>query len=120
MELPYNNPIRQTWVSVSGKSLPLPCFFPSISSVKVNLEPIEYLRMLVGINYPQFLISAFDIFYTPEDQRLTCPPKRSPVIMLVKQDNKGGTNGQEELHSGANYQQAKGSRDPHQSGYLHL
>ena len=36
---------------------------------KTNLDPIEYLRMLVGINYPQFLISAFDIFYTPEDQR---------------------------------------------------
>lgn len=69
MELPHENQIRQTWLSVSGHSLYLPCFFPSISSVKANLEPIEYLRMLVGINYPQFLISAFDIFYTTEEQR---------------------------------------------------
>jgi len=41
--------------------------------------------------------------------QVTCPPKRSPVIMLVKQDKKGGINGQENLHSGANHQQAEGS-----------
>ncbi len=69
MKLPHENKIRQTWLSVSGRSLSLPCFFPSISSVKPNLEPIEYLRMLVGIHFPQFLISAFDIFYIAEDQR---------------------------------------------------
>ncbi len=69
MELPHKNHTRKTWLSVSGHSLSLPCFFPSISSVKTNLEPIEYLRMLVGINYPQFLISAFDIYYAAEDQR---------------------------------------------------
>jgi len=31
------------------------------------------------------------------------PPKRSPVIILVKQDKKGGIDGQEELHSGAGH-----------------
>jgi len=34
---------------------------------------------------------------------LTCPPKRSPVIMLVNWDKKGGVNGKENLHSGANH-----------------
>ncbi len=40
---------------------------------------------------------------------VTCPPKRSPVIMLVNWDNKGGINGKENLHSRANHQQASGS-----------
>jgi len=34
---------------------------------------------------------------------VTCPPKRSPVIMLVNWDKKGGVNGKENLHSGANH-----------------
>jgi|TARA_Y100000034_G_C6540269_1_gene233054 hypothetical protein len=39
---------------------------------------------------------------------MTCPKKRSPVIMLVKQDNEEGINGQENVHSGTDYQQAEG------------
>jgi len=60
---------RQTWLSVFGRSLNLPCFFPSISSIKTNLAPIEYLRLLVDVNYPQFLVSAYDIFNTSVEQR---------------------------------------------------
>jgi len=40
---------------------------------------------------------------------MTCPPKRSPVIMLVWKDEKGGINGQKELHSGTDHQQIEGS-----------
>ncbi len=69
MELPNRDQIRQSWLSISGLTLSLPSLFPSISSVKANLEPIEYLRILVSINYPQFLISAFDIYYANEYQR---------------------------------------------------
>jgi len=36
-------------------------------------------------------------------REMTCPPKRSPVIMLVNWDKKGGVNGKENLHSGANH-----------------
>jgi len=43
------------------------------------------------------------------DIQLTCPPKRSPVIMLANWDKKGGINGQKGLYSGANHQQASGS-----------
>jgi hypothetical protein len=35
---------------------------------------------------------------------MTCPPKRSPVIMLVLKDHEGGTNGQKELQSGTDNQ----------------
>ena len=37
--------------------------------------------------------------------------------MLVKQDNKGEINGQENLHSGVNNQQVEGGRDPYQPRY---
>ena len=54
-----------------------------------------------------FLMPSYDIT-ADEFQKyfdtMTCPPKRSPIIMLVKQGNKGGINGQENLHSGANHQ----------------
>jgi len=69
MQLPYESANRKTWLSVSGRSLALPCFCPSISSIKTNLEPREYLRMLVSINHPQFLVSAFDIYNASPDQR---------------------------------------------------
>ena len=88
MKPPYDNKLRQTHLTISGLTLPLPCFSPSISSVKVNLEPIEYLRMLASINYPQFLISAFDIFHTEDDQRsllhslLTNAVEHEQIILL--------------------------------------
>lgn len=45
----------------SGASLPLPTFFPSISSVKTNLRPLDYLTVLEALGYPLYLISAYDI-----------------------------------------------------------
>lgn len=39
-----------------------PCFFASISSVKTNFTPLEYLRLLNASGYPLFLISAYDLF----------------------------------------------------------
>ncbi len=61
---------RTSTLSVGGHLLPLPCLFPSISSVKSNLSPAEYLRVLVATDYPCFLISAYDIHHaTPRDRR---------------------------------------------------
>ena len=42
------------------KTLLLPCFFPSVSSVKTNLTPLQYVQLLSGLEYPQFLLSAYD------------------------------------------------------------
>ncbi|HEX8217886.1 MAG TPA: hypothetical protein VF914_01590 [Chloroflexia bacterium] len=53
---------------VGGTSLALPCFFPSISSVKSNLPSIEYLRVLLAVDYPQFLVSAYDVYNSPSDE----------------------------------------------------
>ena len=58
-------------LDIGGKALPLPVYFPSISSVKTPLQPqdcLQVLASLVGIN-PQFLVSAFDLaaLAQPED-----------------------------------------------------
>ena len=53
---------RKFSIPISGSSLTLPCFFPSISSVKTNLPILEYLRILISIQHPLFLISAYDIY----------------------------------------------------------
>lgn len=55
---------RNATIDLSDRSLALPCFFPSISSVKTNLKPIEYLKILVTTKHPLFLISAYDIYYS--------------------------------------------------------
>lgn len=54
---------RPPELEFGGKALPLPVYFPSISSVKTALQPLDYLQVLaslVGIN-GQFLVSAFDL-----------------------------------------------------------
>jgi len=39
-----------------------PCFFPSISgAAKNSLSPLEHLKILIALDYPAFLVSAFDI-----------------------------------------------------------
>lgn len=54
---------RPSLLCIGGKELPLPVFFPSISSVKTALPPQDYLDVLsslVGFN-SQFLVSAYDL-----------------------------------------------------------
>jgi queuine/archaeosine tRNA-ribosyltransferase len=46
---------------VGGREERLPTFFPSISSIKTNLHPLEYLQLLSAVNEPRLLISAYDI-----------------------------------------------------------
>ncbi|MBA7650851.1 hypothetical protein ES703_58664 [subsurface metagenome] len=81
----------------------------SFSAIDVDLTdinvPLRLREALLEINIPGYL---------------DLPPKKESSYNVSKTGQKGGTNGQEELHSGTDYQQAEGSRDPHQSGYLHL
>jgi len=54
---------RVTELHIGEKVLPLPVYFPSISSVKTALRPQDYLQVLsslVGMN-GQYLVSAFDL-----------------------------------------------------------
>lgn len=57
-------------LEISGKALPLPIYFPSISSVKTALQPLDYLQVLsslVGLN-GQYLVSAFDLAALPSPE----------------------------------------------------
>jgi hypothetical protein len=48
-------------IVLGGRSLPIPSFFPSVSSVKTNLTPLDYVRVLNAIGEHQFLVSAHDL-----------------------------------------------------------
>ena len=53
---------RKTELYVAETVLPLPCFFPSVSSVvKTNMTPADHIELLGFSGYPNFLISAYDI-----------------------------------------------------------
>jgi len=55
---------------LAGTTVPLPCFFPSVSSVKTNLLPVDYIELLAAMAHPLFLVSAYDIARScPEDQQ---------------------------------------------------
>src|SRR5216684_5617817 len=43
---------RAEELSVAGVTLPLPSFFPSISTVKARMRPLAYLRVLEGLECP--------------------------------------------------------------------
>lgn len=52
---------RATTLFIGGSTIPLPCFFPSVSSVKTNLMPVDYIELLDAASHPLYLVSAFDI-----------------------------------------------------------
>jgi len=55
------NCFRTERLNIGGTTLPVPCFFPSISSIKTNLPVHEYLQVLTTLDHPLFLISAYDL-----------------------------------------------------------
>lgn len=63
-------PLERTAKLAVG-SIPIPCFFPSISgAAKNSLSPLDHLKILMTLRYPHFLISSFDIFHETRKDRL--------------------------------------------------
>jgi queuine/archaeosine tRNA-ribosyltransferase len=56
-------------LSIAQTVVPLPCFFPSVSSVKTNLMPVDYVELLDAAAHPLFLASAYDIANCPPAHR---------------------------------------------------
>jgi queuine/archaeosine tRNA-ribosyltransferase len=56
-------------IKFGTKGFLLPCFFPSVSSVKTNLSIADYVELLMGIGFPNFLISAYDYEHATEVER---------------------------------------------------
>lgn len=50
---------------------PVPTFYPSVSSVSKNVWSVaDHIDLLVSIDYPQFLVSCFDIFEHQQNPRI--------------------------------------------------
>jgi len=62
----------------------LPCFFPSVSSVKTNLMPVDYVELLNAAAHPLFLVSAYDIAHSPAEHR-------ARLDAALNRSKKGGT-----------------------------
>ena len=67
---------------VGGITLPLPCYVPSVSSVKTNLMPVDYVELLSASLYPVFLVSAFDIANS-------CAEHRERIYRALKKSKEG-------------------------------
>lgn len=63
-----NTSNRKINICIGGTFLSLPCFYPSISTIKTNLPLLEYLKILTVLKYPLFLISAYDLYYCNKKQ----------------------------------------------------
>jgi queuine/archaeosine tRNA-ribosyltransferase len=80
--------IRKYTIGLAGETVALPCFFPSVSSVKTNLMPVDYIELLAAAAHPLYLVSAYDIAgSSPEhQQRIHCAIRQSrtrgSVILL--------------------------------------
>jgi queuine/archaeosine tRNA-ribosyltransferase len=60
---------RLSSIELQNFHLELPLFFPSISSVKTNFRPIDYLNIICASRCPYFLISAYDIYNQTESEK---------------------------------------------------
>lgn len=84
--------VRPAELIIGGRSLPLPVYFPSISSVKTALRPQEYLRLLsaLGTLNSQFLVSAFDLASISRPQAIQealSSARRAGIITLMDSGN---------------------------------
>lgn len=50
--------------------LDLPCFFPSVSSVKTCLEPVDYVELLSASGHALCLISAYDLAHADQERQV--------------------------------------------------
>lgn len=61
--------MKEAGISIGG--LPAPVFYPSISSVSKNVwSVVDHVELLVAANFPQFLVSCFDIHRGKSNERL--------------------------------------------------
>ena len=58
---------RQFELCIAQTVVQLPCFFPSVSSVKTNLMPVDYVELLDAAAHPLYLASAYDIANSTPD-----------------------------------------------------
>ena len=84
--------VRPADLTIGARSLPLPVYFPSISSVKTALLPQDYLQLLSslgGLN-GQFLVSAFDLAGIDQSQSMQgalSSARQAGIVTLMDSGN---------------------------------
>lgn len=62
--------LMETEVTTIG-GVPTPVFYPSVSSVSKNVWTIiDHIELLVSLDFPQFLVSCFDVYRFQNNKRL--------------------------------------------------
>lgn len=79
-------------VCIDQTILSLPAFFPSVSSVKTNLAPVDYVELLVAANHPSFLTSAYDLFHCSDSEcsrmdAALAQSRKNKVVTLMDSGN---------------------------------
>lgn len=75
--LKENNKNRKKYFPVGGRSLKLPIYLPSISSVKTGkIDPFDYYNMLSAMS-PHFLVSAYDIHNSKRKKKFISALKKN-------------------------------------------
>lgn len=79
---------RPADLTFGARSLPLPAYFPSVSSVKTALCPQDYLRLLASSARlsGQFLVSAFDLAHLdspPSAQEALASARGAGIVTLM-------------------------------------
>ncbi len=74
------------------RELLLPAFFASVSSVKTNLKPVQYVQVLAEVEFPSSLLSAYDYWHSePEDKEfmaaLTNKAQGNGAVVLLDSGN---------------------------------
>ncbi|MFC1945430.1 ATP-binding protein [Chloroflexota bacterium] len=70
-----SQPIKQirysglSFIDIGGGIFNYPCYFPSISSLRTQYRPLQYLKILQKSGYPWFLISAYDIAHANDEKQ---------------------------------------------------
>jgi queuine/archaeosine tRNA-ribosyltransferase len=75
--------MRKHTLGLAGTTLPLPCFFPSVSSIKTNLPPVDYIELLTAAAHPLYLVSAYDIANS-------CPEHQKRILCAIRQSRAKG------------------------------
>lgn len=74
---------RVSELSIAG--IKTPCFFPSVSgAAKNSLSPLEHIQILIALEHPAFLVSAYDIVSART-------AKRTAILRLLR---RGAARGQ--------------------------
>jgi hypothetical protein len=75
---------RKDSLCLAGATVSLPCFFPSVSSVKTNLLPVDYIELLAAVAHPLYLVSAYDI-------ASSCPEHQQRIASALTQSRAKGS-----------------------------